>query len=73
MAAARLGAGVFDHRRAFPVRQRVEQPGLVARGLYRVGGDEFVGLHRSSSEIKGLRDTVLRDFPNAGLRSQAEI
>ena len=32
--------------------------------LYRVGGDEFVGLHCSSSELWVLQETVLRGFPN---------
>ena len=32
--------------------------------LYRVGGDEFVGLHRSAHDMRDLRETVLRGFAN---------
>lgn len=32
--------------------------------LYRVGGDEFVGLHALSSEMWRLHEAVLRGFPN---------
>jgi diguanylate cyclase (GGDEF)-like protein len=32
--------------------------------LYRVGGDEFVGLHSSSSTMQSLREAVLRGFPS---------
>jgi GGDEF domain-containing protein len=35
--------------------------------LYRVGGDEFVGLHHAKTDLATLRDLVHRDFPNVSV------